>query len=100
MELFSFIRKKSREEWQELALERWTDVRIWIHEHGMQSLLLGLVSGLVIALAFRLIMGIAIVGGLLIFCAWQYALPQAEQDALRAREQISGSNGPDKGQSL
>lgn len=95
MDLLAFIRKKSREEWQQLALEKCTDLRIWIHEHGMQSLVLGLISGMLIALAFRLIMGILVVGGLLVFCAWQYALPQAEHDAFRSKNNgDSNLDGP------
>ncbi len=94
MDPLAFIRKKSREEWQQLFVDRWTDVRIWIHEHGMQSMFIGLGCGVFVALFFKLVMGTLIVGGLLVFCAWQYALPQVEHDISRSKKQGSG-NSPD-----
>ena len=32
-----FVRTRTREEWQHLVVERWTDIRIWIQENGEKA---------------------------------------------------------------
>ena len=48
------IRKKTKEEWQQLAFDSWTDLRIWIQEHGEQSALIALLLGFGISYFYKI----------------------------------------------
>lgn len=86
------IRSRSREQWQTWAKDNWTDLRIWIQENGELSALIGLLLGIFIVLAFRLIITLTVLALLLVFAAWCYAKPDS---ALSATGRTSKSNGRD-----
>ena len=54
------IRKKSREEWAQLPREKLTEARIWIQEHAEKAFLAGLLAGVVLIAAFKIVLTIGV----------------------------------------
>lgn len=72
------IRKKSREEWHAVAHERWTDIRIWVQEHGEAALLFGFLLGLAITYFFKLFVGLLAILTIVLLTAYQFTEPEAK----------------------
>ncbi|MCB0353563.1 MAG: hypothetical protein KDD64_08570 [Bdellovibrionales bacterium] len=75
------IRKKSREEWHELAHERWTDLRIWVQEHGEAALLFGFLFGLAIAYFFKLFVYLFAVLVIVGLTAYQFTENEGQRES-------------------
>ncbi|MBX7137420.1 MAG: hypothetical protein K1X83_05500 [Oligoflexia bacterium] len=73
------IRSKSREEWEALARERWTNARIWTQENGELALVFGLLAGIFFVLALKLVVMLLVIAGLAAFGVWLYALPDGQK---------------------
>lgn len=69
------IRKKSREEWTDLLRDTWTDLRIWIQEHGEIAALAGIVIGMFFVLAFKLVIGLLVLVLIAGYVVWNIAQP-------------------------
>lgn len=76
--LLQGIRSRSRESWQQLALDRWTDSRIWIQENGELAAVLALLTGIIMTLAFKLFVTVLVLCLVLVIGAWAYALPESQ----------------------
>ena len=76
MDFLQEIRKRSREEWEQLGLDLWTDLRIWIQEHGEAAALIALVSGIVLVLFFKLVLILLVISVLLCFGVLYFAVPE------------------------
>ena len=60
MDLLKEIRKLSREEWEQWGLDRWTDLRIWVQEHGEAAALAALVTGIFLVLFFKYFLAVLV----------------------------------------
>jgi len=58
------IRKKSREQWIEMPKERYSELRIWIHENPEKAFAAGLGCGMAVMLAFSIIVTIIILAAI------------------------------------
>lgn len=76
MNLIEKIRTRSREEYQDLAREQLTQLRIWLQEHGELALLIGLVGGIVVVEAFQLITFLVMAAAIVGLGIWLIALPK------------------------
>ena len=76
--LMQFIRSRSREEWQRLLLERWIEGRAWIQENGELAAVVALFAGILLVLAFKLVLALVALSVIAAFVIWQMALPQDE----------------------
>ena len=77
MDYWQEIRKKSKEQWQELASEAWTETRIWVQEHGERAAAIALVSGIMIVLTYPLIAWVLVLGGGAAAAVW-FMAPQGQ----------------------
>ncbi|RMG44404.1 MAG: hypothetical protein D6719_01940 [Candidatus Dadabacteria bacterium] len=73
------IKTRTKEEWQNLLKSGWTDFRIWVQENGEMAAVLGLIGGVLLVLAFKLIAAICALSVLAAFIIWQIA--PSEKDA-------------------
>lgn len=71
------IRRKSRAEWENLAKEKFTSLRIWIQENGEKAAVLSLILGVIVVLFFKIIMILLVLCALGITLVWALALPSA-----------------------
>lgn len=78
MDILQLIRKRSREEWEQLALDGWTDLRIWIQEHGESAALIALVAGIALVLFIKLVLVLLVAGLILAFTVLFLALPEGK----------------------
>jgi hypothetical protein len=77
--LIEKIRSRSREQWQAHYRERWTDLRIWIQEHGEQAAIVALVLGILFVLFFRLFIAIIMLALLAGYIVWHIAEPESRR---------------------
>lgn len=82
------IQKKSREEWEDLLRTKWTDLRIWIQENAEIACAAALALGVLLVLAFKIVVLVAIVCVLLGFGVWYVALPR---ESLEKKQMQQGS---------
>lgn len=91
------IRKKSREEWHSVAHERWTDIRIWVQEHGEAAFLLGFFVCLFITYFFKFFIALLAIGVIVLLSAYQFTEPEGKRASRRpldeptAPSSLSGS---------
>lgn len=78
--LILLIRSKSREQWEEYAYELYTDLRIWIQEHGEKASIVCLLLGILITQIFKFFMLLVVLAVLAAAVVWYIALPQVNQD--------------------
>jgi len=69
------IRKRTREEYEELVRERFTALRIWIQEHPERASIISLIAGIIFVLLFKLVMWIFMVLLAIAFSIWYIACP-------------------------
>ena len=55
MEFWKWLRSKPKSFWREQLASRWINLTFWVQARGDRSLAVGLLSGVVIVLFFRLI---------------------------------------------
>jgi len=79
MEIFNFIRKRSREEWSALAREKWTNLRVWLQENGELGAIAAFILGIFLVLAWKLVIVSLLIACALLLSAWFYAQPAAEK---------------------
>ena len=77
--IIQWIRARSREEWEQLAIRRWTDARIWIQEHAEVAALIAIGVGIFIVLAFKLVFTVCFLSGVAGLLIWQIAEPRPPQ---------------------
>lgn len=88
--LLSHIKSHTRAEWQALAKERWTELRIWAQENGESACILGFVVGLFFVIGIRFFVALGLFVGLLLGIAWSLAPEtRAESPAIKDDE-VSG----------
>ena len=75
MDFLQEIRKRSREEWEQFGLDKWTDLRIWVQEHGERAALIALVAGVSLVLFFKLVLILLIIAALICFAVLYTAVP-------------------------
>ena len=76
MDFLQLIRKRSREGWEQLALNKWTDLRIWVQEHGEPAALIALVAGIVFVLFFKPVLLLLVAAALVYFVILYLAIPE------------------------
>ena len=74
-----FLRKRSREEWQQIFVEQWTDARIWIQENGEKAAIVALAVGIALVLFYKIVLIIAAIGVAVGCAGWNIALPAIDQ---------------------
>lgn len=79
MNIIEKIRSRTREEYEALARERLTLLRIWLQEHGELALLIGLIAGIVFVEAFQLIALVLMLSVVALLGVWLIALPRSQQ---------------------
>ena len=95
-----FIRRRSREEWQGIFMEYWTDARIWIQENGEKAAVIALALGVALVLFYKIVL-IVLALGVAVGCAgWNIALPAVDQKPAesvdpKAAERTSVTNRSD-----
>jgi hypothetical protein len=72
------IRKKSREEWEELPREAYADARSWIQANPERAALGAFGIGVVLVIAFKIIFTVLFLGFAAALVVWQIALPRSE----------------------
>ena len=58
------IKKKSREEWLQMPKEKLTEARVWIQENPEKACGAGLVGGVVLVAAFKIVAWIVILAAI------------------------------------
>ena len=77
-----FIKSRSREEWVSSFRQKWIDIRIFIQENGELGLLAGFFLGVLFVLFFKVMFGLLILSGLLLFIGWSFAEPESERTSV------------------
>lgn len=75
------IRKRSREEWEEVPREAYADVRAWIQANPERAALGAFGIGIVLVIAFKLIFTVLFLGFAAALVVWQIALPREEMNS-------------------
>ncbi len=89
LKIVESIRSRSREAWSELAKENYTAIRIWCQEHGEQALLAGIGFGVVLVVAFKLVVTILILLGLIGAAIYLISLSQADLNTIKQAKNFS-----------
>ena len=87
------VRSRTREEWANALREGRTEVRIWMQEHGEKAAIIAFSLGLLIALAFKLFVGLAVLAVLLGYVVW-YLAPPATPPSRPPAESAQSSESP------
>ena len=74
--VIGWIRARSREEWEQLAIRRWTEIRIWVQEHAELAAIVSIGIGIFIVLAFKLVFTLSFLSGVVALLIWQIAEPK------------------------
>ena len=88
------IRKKSREEWAQFPREKVTEIRIWIQEHAEKAFLVGLISGVVLIAAFKIVLTIAILAVLCFVVVLAIAKPTGAPSSVSSSYSASSGSSP------
>lgn len=78
MKIIELIRKRSRRQWQEIAIMYFEQIRAWTHTNGEYAAAAGLLIGMLIVLAFRLFLFLMILLALCAFAIWCISLPESD----------------------
>lgn len=81
LDLKHYIRKRSRNDWVNWAHDRFSWCREWLQAHGEVALLLGIVAGIVLVLAFKLMLVLVLIVFLASVLVWWVALPEDNTSA-------------------
>ena len=76
-DLHERIRRHSREEWRQLAKDKFVNLRIWIQEHGEQAAIVSLIAGVLLVVFFEVFVWLALIGAALAGAGWLYAEPES-----------------------
>lgn len=87
--IVEIIQRRSKEEWEQFAKNRFIDLRIWLQEHGEQSFVLALVLGILFVLLFKLFVFIAAALVLVSYSIWHIAY---SEDQLKERERQAAAS--------
>lgn len=74
----NWIRSRSREEWQQLFVDRWSDGRIWVKDNGEKAALVAFMLGIVLVVFYKLVIGLLAISIVVVFIGWNIALPATE----------------------
>lgn len=77
-EVVTWIRGRTREEWQEFFQMVITDGRIWIQENGEKAALVGIIVGFLVAYLFKIFLFLAVLSSLAVYLIWLISLPAKE----------------------
>lgn len=89
--IVAWIKSRSREGWQSQAREKWTDLRIWIQEHGEMAAGAAFIVGILLVLVFKLFVAVAVVGLLVAAVIWHVSDPEDEPVSVVEPEESSES---------
>jgi hypothetical protein len=92
MDWANLLRKRSKREWKRLGHQLQYNCRIWLQEHGELALIAGLLTGIVVVLAFKLFVTLAILAVVIGMIIWALApdddgvTPSADEPKLHSDE--------------
>lgn len=76
--IIAMIRTRSREGWEAYVRARCVAAREWAQNHGEKAAVVAFVLGMVLVLAFKLVVGLLMISVLLGYGVWHIALPEGE----------------------
>jgi hypothetical protein len=89
------IRRRTREDWQQLTRQRVDELLAWAHDHGELSAVCGFLFGVGMVIAFRFFLALLFLVALLAFIIWKIALPSNQQLPRQLPNSEVGSTEPD-----
>lgn len=90
------IRRRTREDWQQLTRQRVDELLAWAHDHGELSAVCGFLFGVGMVIAFRFFLALLFLVAVLAFIIWKTALPSKQQSPRQLpNTQESGSSEDD-----
>ena len=73
----SFIRTRSREQWQQWASDQYATLRGWVQQNGEKASVAAFALGIALVLFYKIIIGLFALGVIAVFVAWNIALPES-----------------------
>jgi hypothetical protein len=70
---FEKVRSKNKEEWQSLLAEKWNDLRSWVQANGELGFAVGFIIGVIVVLAFKVVVALVAVAVLVGLAVWASA---------------------------
>lgn len=80
------LNTKTREEWRDHVKDRSTQLRIWIQENGEAAALIGFATGIVLVVAFKLVVLLAVLAFLVGYFIWFNAPTSAGDETAKAKQ--------------
>jgi len=87
------IRSRTREEWEQVPRSLVIDLRIWIQENAEKAAVGALAVGILFVLAFKLIVGLVFLAGVIGYVIWSIALPGDTAAKVPSSSTDSGTGG-------
>jgi hypothetical protein len=79
-----YIRRRTREQYQQLVVDSLISFRIWVEENGPRAALLTFVLGMFVVLLFKLVIILLLLGILFGFAVWSVAQSASQTEVIRS----------------